>query len=383
MFVGLSLSLDLLACFVSSPLRQSSLCPRLDVNYLYVLALTSITFMSSPLCYSSLCLPHYLDVWTYQRASLITISHTSLLVTLFHGLLPLFLATESVMPIPIREAIPTLQSQFYPSSVQRLRYQSTMANPRQLLRILRLSLLLNLIHFSMSLQSNSLHQSQHQVLYPEDVGFFHPDVPDIHGPGPVVMVGSDMVYRDIYTWVEILNERADILTDIHITEDITQVIQPCLRGSAAIWWIVELTGEERQELRKANLQRWSAVLIERFGLPLPIAQRTLYSLSYTRQDLHQSPRIYIHQMVQYAKAAKWLPYFLLQAIWEGFEPELRMDISQPTTTTTLTDFIDRVDHSYRIWLCRNKGIYGGFAPPEFHDLGLSSVELQLPGLFGL
>ena len=138
-----------------------------------------------------------------------------------------------------------------------------MATTRHILRILCLAVLLNLIHLSMGKEINSLHQSPQQVLCPKDVGVFHPDTPDLHGPGPVVAIGSDIVYRDIYTWVEILNELADVSN----SEDITQVIQPCLRGSAAIWWIVELTGIERKELRKASLERWSFVLERRFGLP--------------------------------------------------------------------------------------------------------------------
>ena len=129
-----------------------------------------------------------------------------------------------------------------------------MATTKQLLRILCLSVLLNLVHFSMSLQINPLHQS--------DVGYFHPDFPDVHGRGPVFTDNGDLVHRDIYRWVEKLKG----LANTHGTKAVAEVIQPCLRGSAATWWIIELTDEERKELRKANLQRWSSVLIDRFKL---------------------------------------------------------------------------------------------------------------------
>ena len=105
-----------------------------------------------------------------------------------------------------------------------------MAITRHLLRVLRLSLLLSMIPSSTSLQINSLQQLHQQVSCPEYVGVFDPNVPSVHGPGAVVTIGSDMVYRDIYTWVEILNE----LANVHGTEHITQAIQPCLRGSAAL-----------------------------------------------------------------------------------------------------------------------------------------------------
>ena len=68
-----------------------------------------------------------------------------------------------------------------------------------------------------------------QVLKSKDVGFFNPDVSDEHGLGPVAIVSSDTVYRDIYTWVERLKD----LVHIHGSDDVRQIIQPCLRGSAA------------------------------------------------------------------------------------------------------------------------------------------------------
>ena len=164
------------------------------------------------------------------------------------------------------------------------------------------------------------------MLCPNNVGIFRPDILDVHRPGPLVIVSNDMIYRDIYTWVDMLNE----LTDISSTEDITQSIQLYLRGSAAIWWLVELAGEEREKLRKASLERWSSVLIERFRVPKSVAFEKFESswyipksvaftkfvfLRYTPQDLAQLPRVWIHQMIQYGKAVNIHPDILLWAIW--------------------------------------------------------------------
>ena len=71
--------------------------------------------------------------------------------------------------------------------------------------------------------------SYHLVLKAKEVGFYNPDVPDEHGKGPVATVGSDTVYRDIYIWVERLKD----LVHIHGPAEVKQVIQTCLRGSAA------------------------------------------------------------------------------------------------------------------------------------------------------
>ena len=236
----------------------------------------------------------------------------------------------------------------YPYEAQGLRHQSTMTITRKLLRILPLSLL-NMTPSSMSLQTNSLQQPHQQASCPEYVGVFDPDVPSVHGSGPVVTIGSDIVYRDIYTWVEILSE----LADVHGTEHITLVIQPCLRSTAATWWTVELIGEEREKLRKADLQRWSSVLIERFELPWFDVLHKLARSRYTVQDLDQRPRIWIHQMLQDLKAYGEIESNQLSIIWFSMDQDLRKDIPVPNSDTKLIDFVEKVDEMYPKWVRRH------------------------------
>ena len=233
-----------------------------------------------------------------------------------------------------------------------------MAITRHILQVLCLSVLLNLIHFSMGLENDSLHQSRQQVLCPLDVGLFNPDVPDVHELGPVVTVGNEMIYRDIYTWVELLDELANASS----AEDITQVIQPCLRGSAAIWWLVELTGMEREALRKASLPQWSSVLIKRFGLPQVMAHKMFRSLRYTPQDLSQPPRVWMHQMIQYSKAAGIDPDMLISDIWLQFDPSFNIPFPM---MDTLAQFLERVDDAYPYWIAKSRGYFGGFRTSEF------------------
>ena len=231
-----------------------------------------------------------------------------------------------------------------------------MATTRYILRILYLSVLLNLIHFSMGLENDSLHQSRQQVLCPVDVGLFSPDVQDVHKLGPVVVVGNELIYRDIYTWVELL----DKLANASSAEDIIQFIQPCLRGSAAVWWLVELTSMEREELRKADLPQWSSILINRFGLPKAMAHNLFRTLQYTPQDLAQPPRVWIHQMVQYGKAAGIDPNLLVVDIWLQFDSNLYRDIPFPGMDTPLVKFLEDVDDAYPYWIAKSRGHFGGF-----------------------
>ena len=83
--------------------------------------------------------------------------------------------------------------------------------------------------------------SHHQALKAKDVRFLKPDVRNEHELGHVATVSSDTVYRDIYTWVEILKD----LVHVHSTNDVKQIILLCVPGSAATWWDDELTEEDR------------------------------------------------------------------------------------------------------------------------------------------
>ena len=185
--------------------------------------------------------------------------------------------------------------------------------------------------------------SYRQILKPKDVGFFNPDTPDEHGLGPVATVGSETVYRDIYTWVERLKD----LMHTYSPDEVKWIIQPCLRGSAATWWIAELTDEDRRKLQDSELYRWFSLLIKRFKLQTSVALSRLLSQSYSSYDLSRSPRIWIHQMLHYARAAEIdLLFNQLTIIWNGFDANLRRDIPMPKPHTRLAEFLDYIDVMY-------------------------------------
>ena len=96
----------------------------------------------------------------------------------------------------------------------------------------------------------------------KDVGFFNPDVSDEYGKGLVATISNEMVYHNIYTWVERLKD----LVYLYGSDDVRQIIQSCLYGSAATWWITELTDEDWKKLRTVDLQRWFSLLIRRFKM---------------------------------------------------------------------------------------------------------------------
>ena len=77
---------------------SSPLCLQLYAPTFCVLTIISLPLCSDPSAYQAY---HYYSYF--------------LIVTLFHGLLPIFLVTNSVILISIREATPTMQSHSHPS----------------------------------------------------------------------------------------------------------------------------------------------------------------------------------------------------------------------------------------------------------------------------
>ena len=129
---------------------------------------------------------------------------------------------------------------------------------------------------------------------------------------------------------------------------------------------------EREKLRKADLQRWSLALIKRFKLPFDNAFDGYYFSRYTTQDLNQHLRIWIHQMIQYAKAINNPSNSLLEMIWTSFEPRLQLDIPEPTPTTTMIDFLESIDAVYPGWVTKSQ--YGEFPPCGVYDSELVSWQ---------
>ena len=75
----------------------------------------------------------------------------------------------------------------------------------------------------------------------EDVGFFDPSFQPKQEhrnttPGPVVNAGKHMYYLDVFVFVNWLKE----LAWKHSAAAIINLIPSCLRGSALIWWTVEV-----------------------------------------------------------------------------------------------------------------------------------------------
>ena len=197
-------------------------------------------------------------------------------------------------------------------------------------------------------QEQPLYQSYEQPRAPalraEEVGYFDPEYQNA-ATGPVVNAGKYVYYRDVYVFV-------DRLKDLATQHDVKHVISACFRGSALMWYSMELTDLERTGLRTADPSLWYTTLIDRFKTRTAVALSQLVGQTYSLQDIkHTSPRAFIQQMLHLAKSAEFhSTYNQLTLLWNQFAVNLRRDLPEPQPHTTVGQFLEQVDCKTPIWM---------------------------------
>ncbi|KAM0805252.1 hypothetical protein BDR22DRAFT_884789 [Usnea florida] len=139
----------------------------------------------------------------------------------------------------------------------------------------------------------------------EEVGYFDREYQQERGSsesnGPVVNAGKHVFYKDVYIFTNPLKDLAVQRGEA----DIKAVIASCLRASALMWYSMELTELERDELRDTNLDHWYTTLIKRFKTRTAVALSQLVGQTYTLIDIrHATPRAFIQHMLHVAKSAE-------------------------------------------------------------------------------
>ena len=188
-----------------------------------------------------------------------------------------------------------------------------------------------------------------QALRAEEVGYFDPEYQSEQGmQGSVVNAGKHVFYKDVYFFTDRLKD----LAVQHGETDVKSVMTACLRGSALMWYSMELTELERTLLRDADLDKWYTTLIGRFKTRTAVALSQLVGHMYSLADMkHTSPRAFIQQMLHLAKSAEFHSTFnQLTLLWNQFAVNLRRDIPEPRPSTSLHQFMEQVDSKTSIWL---------------------------------
>ena len=191
----------------------------------------------------------------------------------------------------------------------------------------------------------------------EDIGFFDPGFQpeQEHGkttPGPVVNAGKHVYYLDVFVFVDRLKE----LARKHGPAKVIDLIPSCLRGSALIWWTVEVDDLAKELLEcSKKLEQWTTILIRQFRTMPTEALTALCSSTYNLQDLQRgiSPRMWIHGQIHLARSAELDSVFnQLTIIYGRMALYFQEQLDPPLPTTKLSDFLHRVDMKTPAWRSR-------------------------------
>ena len=191
----------------------------------------------------------------------------------------------------------------------------------------------------------------------EDIGFFDPGFQpeQEHGkttPGPVVNAGKHVYYLDVFVFVDRLKE----LARKHGPTKVIDLIPSCLRGTALIWWTVEVDDLAKELLEGSKkLEQWTGILIRQFRTMPTEALSALCSSTYNLQDLQRgiSPRMWIHGQLHLARSAELDSVFnQLTIIYGRMAPYFQEQLDPPLPTTKLSDFLHRVDMKTPAWRSR-------------------------------
>ena len=180
---------------------------------------------------------------------------------------------------------------------------------------------------------------------PEEIVYFDPKY---EGTGPVVNVGKSVFYRDVYSFIDRLQDMAILRGH----DKLQTVLPQCLRGAALIWHSTELTPMEKELLRTANLDSWYKYLTDRFKERTPLALAKMQASKYTMADARsrKDPRTFVQDVIRYAKAANLTSiHNQLSMAWNNLEWEFRLHITEPTPTTTIAQFLSELDAKADMW----------------------------------
>lgn len=182
-------------------------------------------------------------------------------------------------------------------------------------------------------------------LKPDDIGYFNPEA---EGTESTVSSGKVLFYRDIYSFVDRLNDIAASKGQ----DTVKDVLVQCFRGSAQEWHTNELTSFEKESLRTASLERIGSLLINRFKERGSVALAALQTERYGFREAkaQKSPRSFAQAMFRHAKAAEMTSvYNQLLSVWNALDLDFQMLMPEPTSSTTMGQFLDMLDSKTNIF----------------------------------
>lgn len=138
----------------------------------------------------------------------------------------------------------------------------------------------------------------------EEVGLFDPECDDSQDVG-MVIVGKDLIFTDVWTFIGRLEFFKDGENDLDIEAEIKRLFPTLLQGSAVHWWTTEITNTKRRELQRAEYGQVIDTLASRFSMEPTRATRKFRKGFLQLKDIAKDEfalRKFIQRNLQYARA---------------------------------------------------------------------------------
>jgi len=207
----------------------------------------------------------------------------------------------------------------------------------------------------------------------QDLGFFDPN-----NDSPSVQVhDGKTTYHNVYSFTNRVKSKIqNVNTGPWMATNVAANLDQCLRGKAESWYTNELSATTRDGL-KLSITNWCTDLETRFKQSPSEAQDVLNRSKYRIKDARdrKDPEEYIQDIINRGRAAGTCPTEAsqIQTAYLGFEADLRMSLTRPTASTSLTSFIQDVTSRKQDWFDKYR--------PVQNDRVFSKQKFSKPEVF--
>ena len=184
----------------------------------------------------------------------------------------------------------------------------------------------------------------------DEVGLFDPHLDKSHEEGEVVTVSKEIYYWSVMLFIEWIQDIATIKG----AQLVWINLNTCLCGGALAWYTSELSNLERVGLRsdENGVEEWCRALKGQFKESTSVTLSNLTITKYTMADAqsHCEPAAYVQSILQHARSANIDSVEnQLTFAYQNIATELRAFIDPPTSTITVSHFIQTLEMKKDTW----------------------------------
>ncbi|KAJ5901893.1 hypothetical protein N7495_002421 [Penicillium taxi] len=182
----------------------------------------------------------------------------------------------------------------------------------------------------------------------EEIGYFVPDpTSTIH----IKTIRGITHYVNVFAFLTQLRAMVPLKSE----ETVRANLPSCLREQAAEWYNTELSSDQRFTLNMTPLEEgWYAILEKSFKMRPVTAQARLMApesqFGWNELRSGKSPVQWARTLMRDAQAADFnTTVSQLRMVWMRLDPNLQRDLEPPNDTTTVAEFMDRLELRGEQW----------------------------------